>query len=149
MKKIVTLLIMLIGFAALSQVSLKGFTLGEKTTETSPKQTTVEGYDGEITVFTLQDGRIYSLIFHSDNTANFSKVLTQVKIEQLIKGVESHYQVELELKDDELYDYWSAEKDGNTIFISVHDFDDFLTFDLIISNDKLKELRREEIKSDF
>ena len=96
MKKVTFILVLLVAMVSVYGQSLKGFTLGEKLTGKSKKTTTVAGIEGMIVADTLKDGRIYGLAFTPSQDGNNPSGILKYELENLIKGVESHYNVKLE-----------------------------------------------------
>jgi hypothetical protein len=145
MKKITLLLILFIGLTASSQVSLKGVKLGEIYTGESPIQTTVAEIEGKLRIYTLKDGRVYSLLFQPDG----NDLLELMHLETLIEGAQSNYGVELKKnKDGEFYSYL-ATKEGVVYSINVVDTDVLFSYSFSINDEALTKLRRIEVKSDF
>ena len=145
MKKYLTILFLFIGFSVFSQVSLKGVNLGEIYTGESPIQTTVAEIEGKLRIYTLKDGRVYSLLFQPDG----NDLLELVHLETLIESVQSNYGVELKKdKDGEFYNYL-ATKEGVVYTINVVNTDVLFSYSFIINDEALTKLRRIEVKSDF
>jgi hypothetical protein len=150
MRKIAFILALMVGATALSQVSLKGITLGEKTTTESPIQTTVAGIEGKLSFHRLKDGRVFYLLFQPSSNKEIGDFFSELYLEQLIEGIESHYDVKLVKDgDDQVYDLVD-EKDDINYGISVMRLrEDTLYFSFSISSDELSEARKYELKSDF
>lgn len=150
MRKISFILALMLSVTAFSQVSLKGITLGEKTTKEAPIQATVAGIEGKLSFHRLKDGRVFYLLFQPSSDEEIPDFFSEVYLEQLIEGVESHYEVKLSKDGDEQVYVLADEKDGINYGISVMRLrEDSMYFSLSISSNELREARKQEIKSDF
>lgn len=157
MKKVTLILILLISFSAFSQVSLKGYTLGEKLEGEEWKYTTVAGIEGVVTALTIEDTRIYSITFFAREQKE-EEVMVKIfkyELDFLKEGVEKKYGITLEHKDADLtlFDYiLFANKDDVEYKIFVDEIDgDEVKYRVAftINSDELYSIYLEELQNDF
>lgn len=161
MKKVVILLMLFIGFTGFSQVSLKGYTVGKKLTVKNPKETTVAGIAGRVLAKTLEDNRIYLILFAPvvfDDFGDYETTkITNEQLDILVKGVENNYDVvlknataktELEKKATTVL---RAEKNNVefTVLVTENNSESLKLAILIIKDIELYKIHDKELQSDF
>lgn len=154
MKKIITLILFFIGISVFSQVSLKGYTLGEKLVGENIQETTVAGIEGIIMAQTIEDNRIYGIRFYVSDGDSMLEIF-KYQLDFLRDGVEKNYGITLEYQkhDSSVFDYsLVAIKDDVSYKIFVEEIDgdeDKYKVALSIYSSRLGNKNLEEQQSDF
>jgi len=154
MKKAIFILVLLVAVISVYGQSLKGFTLGEQLTGECKTTTTVAGIEGMVMADTLKDGRIYGIAFTPSQDGSTPSGILKYELENLIKGVESNYNVKLKpfpKKYKGEPDGYSALSDGVGYLISILNKDkpDVPMVILAISDKALASIKEQETRSDF
>lgn len=149
MKKLMLVALMLGSFTIQAQ-TLKGITLGEKSNG-KMIQTTVAGIKGVITPQTLNDGRIYQLIFLPSENGKTVNRISMTDLGLLKKGLEEKYGIKLiPISDKTTGDLTSLYTSDFKFMITV-DVNEFLTpsykIALIITDNKLIEIHKREAQA--
>jgi hypothetical protein len=118
MKNILIILALLIGLSINAQ-ELKGFNLGDKYTGNENVITTLGGINGLLIIQTLDDDRIYSLMFLPSNDGKNITRIYYTDFTIIKKGFEYKYGIKLKTteNDDGSYSY-SSITGGVMYFIS-------------------------------
>lgn len=115
MKKIILLMLMMIALSF--GVDLKGFTLGAKITPSQKANaevykdntyiyiTTVGGVKGQLSVYTLNDGRIFMIGFFPSDGNGEDKCIYKREVINIKNGMEKKYNIKLEYVTDDDNDY--------------------------------------------
>jgi hypothetical protein len=133
--------IMLFGLTTVTKAqTLKSYTIGDQLIGDSVLRTTVAGIKGSIFALTLNDNRIYMLMFLPTEDGEHDSRLYHADIARLVKGLEAKYNIKMIKKTEEHGDFVEYYRTKDFSFVVLLEHNQFMTppykmFLSIVDND--------------
>ncbi len=96
MKKLILIILLFVTTFANAQVTIKGITLGQRTSIRDYKQTSVAGINGTLAPYKLKDGRFYSLGFIPTKDGYSFTRLYSYEVDNFKTAIEKKFGVKFE-----------------------------------------------------